>query len=57
MDSLAEETKKRLDTNTTIKFDVSTVFEDVFNEERKEWQIVAFMDYYELIEKLIDRKI
>jgi len=57
LDSLAEETKKRLDTNTTIKFDVSTVFEDVFNEERKEWQIVAFMDYYELIEKLIDRKI
>jgi len=57
LDYLADETKKRLDTNTTIKFDVSIVFEDVFNEERKEWQIVGFVDYYELIEKLIDRKI
>ncbi|HJH28121.1 MAG TPA: hypothetical protein C5S50_01605 [Methanosarcinaceae archaeon] len=43
-DSLTEDTKKRLDTNTTIKFDVSTAFEDVFNEEKKEWQIVGFMD-------------
>ena len=43
-DSLAEETKKRLDTNTTVKFDVSTTFEDVFNEEKKEWQIVGFVD-------------
>lgn len=33
----------RLDTNTTIKFDVSTVFEDVFNEAKKEWQIVGFV--------------
>ena len=57
LDYLADETKKRLDTNTTIKFDVSILFEDVFNEERKEWQIVVFVDYYELIEKLIDRKI
>ena len=43
-DYLAEETKKRLDTNTTVKFDVSTAFEDVFNEEKKVWQIVGFMD-------------
>jgi hypothetical protein len=43
-DYLAEETKKRLDTNTTVKFDVSTAFEDVFNEEKKEWQIVGFID-------------
>ena|GEM_PF-4185609 len=44
MDSLAKDTIKRLDTNTTVKFDVSTAFEDVFNEEKKEWQIVGFID-------------
>lgn len=42
--SLADEIKKRLDTNTTIKFNVSTIFEDVFNEEKKEWQIVDFIN-------------
>ncbi len=43
-DSLSEETKKRLDTNTTVKFNVSTALEDVFNEEKKVWQIVGFVD-------------
>lgn len=43
-DSLAEKTKKRLDTNTTVEFDVSTAFEDMFNEEKKEWQIVGFVE-------------
>lgn len=42
--SLAEETKKRLDTKSTIKFEVSTAFEDVLNEEKKEWQIVDFIE-------------
>ena len=26
-----------LDTNTTVKFNVSTAFEYVFNDEKKEW--------------------
>jgi len=43
-DFLAEETKKRLDTHTTVKFNVSTALEDVFNEEKKVWQIVGFVD-------------
>ena len=43
-DFLAEETKKRLDTHTTVKFNVSTALEDVFNEEKKVWQIIGFVD-------------
>ena len=42
--SFAEETKKRLDTTTNIQFELTTIYDDVLDEEKKKWSIVAFID-------------
>lgn len=38
--SLTEELKKCLDSTATVLFNVSTVFEDVIEEEKKKWTII-----------------
>ncbi|AKB24059.1 hypothetical protein MSMTP_0590 [Methanosarcina sp. MTP4] len=42
--SLAEEVKRHLDSIATIEFNVSTVFEDIIEEEKKKWTIVNFVN-------------
>lgn len=42
--SLSSRIAKRLDTHATIQFNVSTTYDDLLNEEKKVWSIVALID-------------
>ena len=42
--TLAEEAKSHLDTSTTIQFNVSTIYDEILDEEKREWSIAAFVN-------------
>jgi hypothetical protein len=42
--SLAEEAKRNLNTSTSIQFNVTTVYDDILAEVKKDWEIKAFVN-------------
>jgi hypothetical protein len=42
--SIIEEATKRLNTKTNIQFDLSTKYDDVLDQQKSSWSIIAFLD-------------
>lgn len=42
--TLAEEAKNHLDTSTNIRFNIATIYDEILDEEKREWSIAAFVN-------------